>query len=58
MKLQRRKQFGGLLLDLAGLAGVVSVVYGVALIHSPTAYIVAGLAATAAAILRAKRWDS
>lgn len=52
------KTLAGLALDLTCLCGVASVVYGVALINIPAAYIVAGLTVSAAVIWKAKRWDS
>lgn len=53
-----KKKLIELSLDAACLAGVSAVVYGVTQIHPPTAYIVAGLCVSVAAILRARRWDS
>ncbi len=52
------KKLYGRLLDLMALCGSSSVVYGVALVHPPSAYIVGGLAVVTLAILRARRWAS
>ena len=52
------KKLYGRLLDLVGLCGASSVVFGVALVHPPSAYIVGGLFVVTLAILRARRWVS
>lgn len=41
-------------LDLVAFGSMAAVVYGVALIHPPSAYIVGGLAVLTATILRAR----
>lgn len=45
-------------LDLLALLGASAVVYGVAQIHAPAAYIVAGAGVVTLSIIRARRWDS
>lgn len=44
--------------DIVGLAGAIALLRGVAQIHPPTAWIVAGLLALAAAVLLARKGNS